>query len=106
MHTENNDNWDLTDDETFDKVIQALNYLISISYVGLIPLTYDEYINHSIWKLRRDLYIEHYEGKCQECYLKKKVLHLHHKHYETVLQEEVNDLVLLCSGCHKKQHNV
>lgn len=31
-------------------------------------------------------------------------LHLHHKHYDTMLNETKNDLMLLCDSCHKFGH--
>lgn len=31
-------------------------------------------------------------------------LHLHHKHYDTMLNESRSDLMLLCDSCHKFGH--
>jgi 5-methylcytosine-specific restriction endonuclease McrA len=31
-------------------------------------------------------------------------LHLHHKHYDTMLNESRDDLMLLCDSCHKLGH--
>jgi hypothetical protein len=31
-------------------------------------------------------------------------IHLHHKHYETLFEENRNDFMLLCDSCHKFGH--
>jgi hypothetical protein len=33
-------------------------------------------------------------------------LHLHHKHYDTMMKETRDDLMLLCDSCHKLGHQL
>lgn len=43
-------------------------------------------------------------GHCEDCERKTGSLELHHLHYETVGEEEPDDLRALCRGCHLGRH--
>jgi 5-methylcytosine-specific restriction endonuclease McrA len=62
------------------------------------------YLQSPHWlKLRRK--IIRFRGKrCSNCGITRKPLTLHHLTYERVFREEIYDVELLCSICHKEQH--
>lgn len=46
--------------------------------------------------------------RCQKCqwYFKKDQLEVHHRHYQTLGNEQLDDLMVLCTRCHKHQDEV
>lgn len=72
-------------------------------------ISYKQYISSDVWKQRTELYKRYYECTCQRCHKdfsksNGKYMVLHHKHYKTMGNEHVDDLVLLCRRCHKISH--
>lgn len=63
-------------------------------------MDYREYLKSYEWqnKRRYALYMAGY--RCEHCKEKKKKLSVHHKHYETLFHERLQDVVVLCSDCH------
>lgn len=65
---------------------------------------YRDYIKSPAWKRKRALYFESTRiGRCQGCGDKEK-LHVHHKTYERLGNEDLADLVAVCQTCHTLIH--
>lgn len=64
---------------------------------------YSLYISESpAWKEKRRLVIERESGLCQRC--KNPGNQVHHLTYRRLFNEDLNDLELLCVGCHHEEH--
>ncbi len=63
---------------------------------------YREYINSPEWKKKSKALIESV-GKCQKCGFSKyaRKLEVHHLTYEHFKNEPPEDLIVVCSKCHK-----
>ena len=65
------------------------------------------YLASHAWKLKRALVWDLQQGKCG-CIAKKWIepqnRHTHHRTYDRVGFEEIDDLIGLCSDCHAKLH--
>ena len=95
-------------------IFHHLNHTeVSSSVAALNALTdevldhyqYPAYIASNVFKLRTEIYSNHYENRCQQCgKVKLKGLTLHHKTYKTLGQESCGDLLLVCKKCHYKIH--
>lgn len=65
---------------------------------------YREYLISKKWaSLKRAVHF-FYEDECFIC-RSRKDLHVHHKTYERLFHEDLDDLVLVCSDCHQKIHD-
>jgi hypothetical protein len=66
-------------------------------------IKYRDYLLSSEWvQLRIDL-IKFRGYICERC-PNIKNLHVHHKHYDNIFNEEPEDLEIICSSCHAKEH--
>lgn len=66
---------------------------------------YLKYLKSEKWaNIRLDLFLCRGE-KCELCERKNK-LQIHHLTYDRIFNEEPEDLVILCSRCHRNQHPV
>ena len=92
--------------EDFSGSIAALNNL-TMERIGPVPWhEYRWYIKSPLWKTRREIYLEHYEGVCQRCHKKGFGLSLHHQSYVRLGVENLDgDLILLCRRCHRIVEN-
>lgn len=66
---------------------------------------YKEYLKSKEWSIIK---IELYNSrgrKCERCGNKNR-LHIHHKTYKNIFNEEPSDLEILCSICHEKEHGI
>lgn len=69
------------------------------------PMTkeqYTSYLKSEWWKSKRDERFGFDKGVCQRCGMDGEVVH--HRTYENVWGEKIEDLVTLCKDCHKKLH--
>ncbi len=66
--------------------------------------SYQEYLMSQYWKDKRDFILEHFGNKCIECGTEKG-LNVHHKNYDSVGNENTEDVTVLCFKCHKEEHN-
>jgi 5-methylcytosine-specific restriction endonuclease McrA len=64
---------------------------------------YDQYLRSQQWDLIRGQVRAKYKDTCQECFKAGKV-EIHHKTYERIGAEHIDDLVALCRSCHKALH--
>jgi len=66
---------------------------------------YKKYLQSDEWyQLKIDI-LEYRGHKCEKCG-RTKNLHIHHKHYENIYNEEPEDLIILCGLCHAKAHGI
>lgn len=66
---------------------------------------YDEYIHSEAWSKKRQERLRIDGFKCQRCGATEK-LEVHHVTYNTLGNENMNDLITLCELCHTKIHAV
>lgn len=64
---------------------------------------YENHLNSQKWKDFRETAFEFYGRSCMECG-KTQSLHIHHKHYRTLFNERLEDVMVLCKGCHEEKH--
>lgn len=65
---------------------------------------YREYLESPEWKRLRELAIERADGRCQLCNVTPPTFHVHHRTYERLGHERVEDLTALCPRCHRRYH--
>lgn len=65
---------------------------------------YREYLESPEWRRLRDLAIERAGGRCQMCNVAPPRFHVHHRTYERLGHERVEDLTALCPRCHRRYH--
>jgi hypothetical protein len=71
---------------------------------GEIWYTYKEYLGSDNWKRKREFAQMSGRFRCKCCRSVKK-LHIHHKTYESIGNEALKDLVILCATCHNLHHS-
>ena len=64
---------------------------------------YYSYLKSDKWREIRNLLFEE-RGKCCERCGRMKNIQVHHKTYANIFRESMDDLLILCSICHKKEH--
>lgn len=64
---------------------------------------YKTYLTSDTWKLKRKTVFAARGRKCERC-PSTKVLQIHHKNYDSLYNERLEDLEILCLVCHKKEH--
>lgn len=64
---------------------------------------YKWYINSDKWRTFRNEIFKERGFHCELCSSKKN-LHLHHITYENFMNEEKEDVMILCRSCHEKAH--
>lgn len=65
---------------------------------------YKEYIKSEKWKLKRQKVIDKVGYECEQCG-KEHGLQVHHKTYDNLFNELLEDLQLLCNMCHLSKHD-
>ena len=66
-------------------------------------MTYKEYLQSDTWKEKRKLKLSESGNSCQLCNSQIN-LHIHHRTYERIFKENLNDLTVLCQICHSRFH--
>lgn len=66
-------------------------------------MPYHEYIASPQWGAKRRKALKHYKHQCFTCGSCYR-LHVHHLHYCTLTFERMEDLRVLCEGCHANTH--
>jgi HNH endonuclease len=70
----------------------------------LLALPYDAYLVTAWWQELRQEAIEQADHRCQLCNSGRR-LHVHHRSYAHRGQpQELDDLIVLCSRCHRSFH--
>lgn len=68
---------------------------------------YSMYLKSNKWNNIKDLLLKkHKYKKYCFCCNSKDDIHIHHKTYKNTYNENLNELVYLCSDCHSKVHNI
>lgn len=66
---------------------------------------YKAYLKSGVWRRKRKLVLKRDDYTCCMCGKKKKKgMHVHHSTYKRLGDEDLRDLVVLCSGCHLSIH--
>lgn len=65
---------------------------------------YPAYIKSYQWRKKREYALKTLGVKCQRCGTQENPLEVHHKHYKTLYHEKLEDVAVLCGGCHKIVH--
>ncbi len=72
---------------------------------------YAKYLKSPQWKAKRQEAIAHHGTTCQRCGTKQApgystyYIRVHHKSYEHLGNEPMEDLEVLCVSCHEKIHD-
>lgn len=67
--------------------------------------TYKEYMRSQQWKRKRQEAIDHHGNWCNRCGAEPPTpLQVHHITYDRLFQELMDDLEVLCGGCHRNEH--
>lgn len=64
---------------------------------------YYQYLQSKQWKQKKEYALEYYGRNCGACGSKYNI-QVHHKTYKNVFNETMEDLMLLCERCHRKEH--
>lgn len=64
--------------------------------------TYKEYLESPLWKEKRDWIIS-CNPECSIC-KRKNLLLVHHLNYDSVGNESIQDVKVICSYCHETIH--
>jgi 5-methylcytosine-specific restriction endonuclease McrA len=64
-----------------------------------------DYLNSAEWKIKREKVLVRDNYLCQECKNKTAQV-VHHKTYENIFNEPLEDLIALCHECHTEIHRV
>jgi 5-methylcytosine-specific restriction endonuclease McrA len=66
---------------------------------------YNSYLKSTEWQQQRRKALSYAENRCQICnHQGKAALHVHHRSYERIGNENPEDLTVLCSRCHALFH--
>lgn len=81
--------------------------------------SYKQYLHSDEWESKRDAVIQRSRlrakegdsapfGVCERCSYSpwRPCLQVHHKTYERIYNERLEDLILLCPKCHREVHNL
>jgi len=69
----------------------------------MISDKYSKYLTSKKWKEKRRLVLDRDGHKCRMCPSDKN-LQAHHITYDRIFNEDLNDLITLCSKCHDEIH--
>jgi 5-methylcytosine-specific restriction endonuclease McrA len=68
-------------------------------------MPYVTYLLTAHWRHMRSIALEHYGRSCALCGAKDKIVNVHHRTYERLGSERLEDLTILCNGCHQTYHD-
>ena len=63
-----------------------------------------KYLKSQKWLILKAKRLRIADRRCEKCGIGTRQLHLHHITYERLLDEDINDLRILCSKCHSELH--
>jgi len=67
-------------------------------------MPYEKYLETSHWKHKRKMALERARYRCQVCN-SNMYLNVHHRTYENLGNEQLEDLTVLCRDCHSLYHH-
>lgn len=65
--------------------------------------SYRAYFHSAQWYSKRELVLKRAHNRCEACG-SQEVLQVHHKTYDNLFREPLEDLQCLCKNCHKLYH--
>lgn len=65
-------------------------------------IAYDRYLNSDEWRVRRDKAFERDSERCVLCH--REGNHVHHMTYRNIFNEDIRDLITVCTECHEYIH--
>jgi len=68
-------------------------------------MTYREYLQSEHWQAKRTHILLTRGSRCQQCGALGPV-HLHHVSYDRLGCERDEDILLLCTDCHRQMHSI
>ena len=68
-----------------------------------MAVVYREYIRSKAWRDRRNQVLRRSRGVCERCG-KWPVVNVHHRTYERLGSERLEDLIGVCRHCHEEMH--
>lgn len=90
-----------------NKLIEGRHKKLSperLEYLKTMP--YHEYLETEEWKFIRKMMYWRLGNSCEVCGQAKEEMAVHHKTYERRGHEDANDLMVVCSDCHRKIHHI
>lgn len=91
--------WELGE---FDERLDAKRFRKRVLIAGKKPLNYYEYIQTPEWNEKRKQKLRDTDYKCEVCNKFGVPLQVHHKHYNNIGNESMEDLLAVCKECHLK----
>lgn len=82
---------------------QSRNEVIASILTTALRGYYKEYLQSDAWKAKRKAVLIRDQLRCQLCGHEKN-LHVHHVTYDRIYNEDLEDLITLCSDCHGGLH--
>lgn len=73
---------------------------------GEVVESYRKYLVTTHWREFRQRYISGWDGCCFVCGCRPKPVEIHHKTYDRIGNENLDDVVGLCQKCHSKVHKM
>ena len=67
-------------------------------------MSYAEYLASAEWKIKRAAALERAGHRCQLCAYQGRNIEVHHNSYDNVGDERPEDLIVLCTLCHRRHH--
>ena len=68
-------------------------------------IDYKKYLRSDYWKKIKNQVLERDNNRCRLCNSKEK-LHVHHRTYDNLGNEKLEELITLCKKCHYITHKV
>lgn len=66
-------------------------------------MNYKEYLQTEHWQLKREQALKYFNYECSACGTKFN-LNVHHKRYDNLFEEKIEDLAVFCKRCHNNFH--
>lgn len=66
--------------------------------------SYNDYLGSTHWAFIRARYVRKFGRSCEHCGAGGD--HLHHKTYDRLGAEDLEDLIFLCAKCHREVHGI
>ena len=79
------------------------HYLLKSFGWGHNNRTYEKYLNSPAWQVKRDAVMDRDGG---QCVCGTDATEVHHKNYDNIGKEPLEELVALCEDCHKRVHTL
>ena len=75
----------------------------------MISADYKRYLRCKHWQNLRQQVLNRAGGRCENCGYqpwRPGQLQVHHRSYERIGHEDLNDLIVLCPRCHMRLHGI